>query len=106
VTDSVNIVGSGQSATIIQGGTSLATSVDKVFSFNQDVNSFTNATVNVSNLTIQNGLNRGNDNLFSMAGRGSAGPTPEPAAWVLTGSALLMFAGWRAVRSRSMRAAR
>jgi hypothetical protein len=31
--------------------------------------------------------------------------TPEPAAWLLMGSALLMFAGWRAVRLRSMRAA-
>ncbi len=59
VQDSVNIVGAGQSTTIIQGGTNLTTSVDKVISFNQDIDSFTNATVSVSNLTIQNGNNRG-----------------------------------------------
>ena len=65
VTDSVNIIGSGQSTTIIQGGTQGASTgspngVDKVFSFNQDINAFTNATVSVSSLTIQNGFNRGN----------------------------------------------
>ncbi len=59
VQDSVNIVGAGQNLTIIQGGTDLTTSVDKVISFNQDIDSFTNATVSVSNLTIQNGHNRG-----------------------------------------------
>ncbi|MGC2696749.1 MAG: CSLREA domain-containing protein, partial [Candidatus Angelobacter sp.] len=59
VQDSVNIVGAGQNTTIIQGGTNLTTSVDKVISFNQDIDSFTNATVSVSNLTIQNGHNRG-----------------------------------------------
>jgi hypothetical protein len=32
--------------------------------------------------------------------------TPEPEAWLLTGSALLMFGAWRAVQSRSRRAAR
>ena len=58
--DSVNIVGAGQATTIIQGGTTLATSVDKVISFNQDIDSFSNATVSVSGLTIQNGNNRGN----------------------------------------------
>jgi CSLREA domain-containing protein/uncharacterized repeat protein (TIGR01451 family) len=60
VQDSVNIVGAGQATTIIQGGTTLATSVDKVISFNQDIDSFTNATVSVSGVTIQNGNNRGN----------------------------------------------
>jgi uncharacterized repeat protein (TIGR01451 family) len=59
VQDSVNIIGAGQNSTIVQGGTSLATSVDKVISFNQDIDSFSNATVSVSNLTIQNGNNRG-----------------------------------------------
>jgi CSLREA domain-containing protein len=68
ITDSVNIVGGGQSTTIIQGGTQGASSgnpngVDKVFSFNQDITSFTNASVQVSNLTIQNGFNRGNESL-------------------------------------------
>ncbi len=61
VTDSLNIVGApGLNATVIQGGTSLATSVDKIISFNQDIDSFTNATVSVSNVTFQNGNNRGN----------------------------------------------
>jgi uncharacterized repeat protein (TIGR01451 family) len=60
VTDSVNIVGAGQNSTIIQGGTNATTSVDKVFSFNPDIAAFTNATVSVSNLTIQFGHNRGN----------------------------------------------
>ncbi|MGH9571207.1 MAG: hypothetical protein ACRD4F_16290, partial [Candidatus Angelobacter sp.] len=61
VTDSVNIVGAGQNTTIIQGGAlaNLSDSVDKVFSFNQDISAFTNATVSVSNLTIQHGRNRG-----------------------------------------------
>lgn len=64
VTDSVNIIGAGQNSTIIQGGTvgvpGTPNGVDKVFSFNQDITAFTNATVSVSNLTIQNGFNRGN----------------------------------------------
>ena len=60
VQDSVNIVGAGQATTIIQGGTNLTTSVDKVISFNQDIDPpFSKATVSVSNLTIQNGHNRG-----------------------------------------------
>ncbi len=63
VTASVNIIGAGQNTTIIQGGTSLATSVDKVFSFNQDITAFTNATVAVSNLTIQNGFNKGTEEI-------------------------------------------
>jgi uncharacterized repeat protein (TIGR01451 family) len=64
VTDSVNIVGAGQATTIIQGGTlaNLSDSVDKVISFNQDISVITNATVSVSNLTIQHGLNRGSVN--------------------------------------------
>jgi uncharacterized repeat protein (TIGR01451 family) len=60
VQDSLNIIGAGQATTIIQGGTNFTTSVDKVFSFNQDIDSFTDATVSISNLTIQNGHNRGN----------------------------------------------
>src|SRR5271157_6002617 len=68
VTDSVNIVGAGQGTTIIQGGTvgvdpGPPNGVDKVFSFNQDVTAFTDATVSVSNLTIQNGYNRGNTSI-------------------------------------------
>ena len=68
VQDSVNIIGatdvSGNPASIVQGGTSLATSVDKVFSFNQDIDSFTNATVSIANLVIRNGNNRGDATLF------------------------------------------
>jgi trimeric autotransporter adhesin len=66
VTDSVNIVGAGQNTTIIQAGTRGVNDpggpngVDKVFSFNQDINILSNATVSVSSLTIQNGYNRGN----------------------------------------------
>ncbi len=67
ITDSVNIVGASQASTIIQGGTVGASGtpngVDKVFSFNQDVASMTDATVSVSNLTIQNGFNRGNTSI-------------------------------------------
>ncbi|HEY1218296.1 MAG: CSLREA domain-containing protein [Bryobacteraceae bacterium] len=69
VTDSVNIIGNGQATTIIQGGTvgvnpGPANGVDKVFSFNQDIASMTDATVSISNLTIQNGYNRGNTSLY------------------------------------------
>ena len=64
VQDSVNIVGAGQNTTIVQGGTSLSSSVDKVFSFNQDIDSFTNATVSLSNLTVKFGFNRGNVAIF------------------------------------------
>jgi len=64
VQDSLNIVGavygSGNPVSIVQGGTNLTASVDKVFSFNEDIDSFTNATVSISNLVIRNGLNRGN----------------------------------------------
>jgi len=59
VQDSLTITGAGSATTIIQGGTDLTTSVDKVISFNQDIDSFTNATVSVSGVTIQNGHNRG-----------------------------------------------
>jgi len=73
VVESVNLVGSGETTTIIQAGTNSGVGgspngVDKVFSFNQDITtgvqcsnfaSYTNATVAVSNLTIQNGYNRG-----------------------------------------------
>ncbi len=65
VTDSLTITGmvdgSGNPTSIVQGGTNLTTSVDKVFSFNQDINlPLTDATVSISNLVIQNGHNRGN----------------------------------------------
>ena len=64
VTDSVNIVGqvdgAGNPASIIQGGTSTATGVDKVFSFNEDIAAFTTASVSLSNLVIRFGHNRGN----------------------------------------------
>jgi uncharacterized repeat protein (TIGR01451 family) len=64
VTDSVNIIGavdgSGNPTTIVQAGTDSTTAVDKVFSFNQDISAFTTATVAISNLVIQNGVNRGN----------------------------------------------
>jgi hypothetical protein len=64
VQDSLNIIGtmdvSGNPTSIVQGGTSLATSVDKVFSFNEDIDFFTDATVSISNLVIQNGRNQGN----------------------------------------------
>jgi uncharacterized repeat protein (TIGR01451 family) len=68
VTDSVNIVGavdgSGNPASIIQAcdptpNATCNTGVDKVFSFNQDITSFTNATVSISNLVIRFGHNRG-----------------------------------------------
>lgn len=66
VQDSVNIIGAGQATTIIQGGTqaNFSDSVDKVFSFNQDIDSFTDATVSISNFTIQNGKNAGNTIIF------------------------------------------
>jgi trimeric autotransporter adhesin len=68
ITDSVNITGAGQNSTIVQAGTQgvrtgSPNGVDKVFSFNQDITAFTDATVSVSNLTIQNGFNRGNENI-------------------------------------------
>src|SRR5258708_676096 len=65
VQDSVNIVGATQNTTIIQGGTNAGNTgtpngVDMVIAFNEDIDSVTSATVSVSNLTIQNGFNRGN----------------------------------------------
>ncbi len=69
VTQSVNIVGAGQATTTIQAGTKGANDaggpngVDKVFSFNEDITVPSDATVAVSNLTIQNGNNRGNIDL-------------------------------------------
>ena len=59
INDSVNIVGAGQGATIIQGGTSAATGVDLVFAVNEDIQTVTNASASFTNLTIQNGHNRG-----------------------------------------------
>ena len=68
VADSVNITGavdgSGNPASIVQAcdptpNPTCNTGVDKVFSFNQDIASFTNATVSVSNLVIRFGHNRG-----------------------------------------------
>lgn len=55
----MNIIGAGQNSTIIQAGTTNSNGVDKVFSFNQDISAFTNATVSLSSLTIQFGLDRG-----------------------------------------------
>src|SRR5271155_4316409 len=52
VQDSLNIVGAvdggGNPASIVQGGLTQGTGVDKVFSFNQDIDSFTDATVGIS----------------------------------------------------------
>jgi uncharacterized repeat protein (TIGR01451 family) len=92
VTDSVNIVGAGQATTIIQGGTigvpGAPNGVDKVFSFNQDIVAFTNASVSVSNLTIQNGFNRGNTTLTDGWGGAfdfdTGGTNPATATATLT----------------------
>jgi large repetitive protein len=64
INDSVNIVGAGQNTTIIQAGTTaynagVPNGVDMVMAVNQDITSFTNATASISNLTLQNGHNRG-----------------------------------------------
>jgi hypothetical protein len=68
VNDSLTIIGatdsSGNAASIIQAcdptpNPTCSTGVDKVFSFNQDISSFTNATVSISNLVIRFGHNRG-----------------------------------------------
>jgi CSLREA domain-containing protein len=72
----VNLVGAGQNTTIIQAGTNSGTGsnpngVDKVFSFNQDINAYSDTTVSVSNLTIQNGYNRG-DYTTTFDGAGGA----------------------------------
>ena len=65
VTDSVNIVGAGMATTIVQAGTTASNGVDKIFSFNQDITSFTNATVAISNMTLRFGNNLGTVNDFS-----------------------------------------
>ena len=65
VTNSVNIVGASAATTIIQGGSvgvpGTPNGVDKVFAFNQDAadTTPTNATVSISNVTIENGYNQG-----------------------------------------------
>ena len=64
ITDSVNIVGAGQNSTIIQAGTvaynaGTANGVDMLMAVNEDLPGFTNATASISNLTLQNGHNRG-----------------------------------------------
>ena len=70
VTQNVNIVGSGQTTTIIQGGTQGVNDsggpngIDKIFSFNENLgSSLSDASVSVSGLTIQNGFNRGSKTL-------------------------------------------
>jgi len=64
VNNSVNIVGAGQNTTIIQAGTASyspgpANGVDMVMAVNEDITIISNATAIISNLTIQNGHNRG-----------------------------------------------
>ncbi|HMF91749.1 MAG TPA: hypothetical protein VKL40_13975, partial [Candidatus Angelobacter sp.] len=64
VTDSLNIIGAGQNTTIIQAGTvgfnpGPANGVDMLMAVNEDLPGFTNATASISNLTLQNGHNRG-----------------------------------------------
>ena len=62
--DSVNIIGAGQNSTIIQAGTiaynaGTPNGVDMLMAVNEDLPTFTNATASISNLTLQNGHNRG-----------------------------------------------
>ncbi|HYL76326.1 MAG TPA: Ig-like domain repeat protein [Bryobacteraceae bacterium] len=64
VNDSVNIIGAGQNTTIIQAGTlgdssGTPNGVDMVMAVNEDINPPTDATASISNLTLQNGHNRG-----------------------------------------------
>jgi CSLREA domain-containing protein/uncharacterized repeat protein (TIGR01451 family) len=64
VNDSVNIIGAGQNTTIIQAGTTAYNAgtpngVDMLMAVNEDLPGFTNATASISNLTLQNGHNRG-----------------------------------------------
>jgi len=64
VNKSVTIVGAGQNSTFIQAGTvaynaGTANGVDLVIAVNEDINPLTNASASISNLTIQNGHNRG-----------------------------------------------
>ena len=69
VNNSVTIVGAGQNSTFIQAGTTaynagIPNGVDLVMAVNQDITSFTNATASLSNLTLQNGHNRGTVGTF------------------------------------------
>jgi uncharacterized repeat protein (TIGR01451 family) len=64
VNDSVNIVGAGQNSTIIQAGAiaynaGTPNGVDMLMAVNEDIVALTNATASISNLTLQNGHNRG-----------------------------------------------
>jgi uncharacterized repeat protein (TIGR01451 family)/fimbrial isopeptide formation D2 family protein len=84
VTDSVNIIGatdgSGNPASIIQAGTTSGNGVDMIFRFNPDEFVFTNATVNISNLVLKFGRNRGCVTGACPAQDGSGG-----AFWIDTG---------------------
>lgn len=64
VNKNVTIIGAGQASTIIQAGTLGQTSgapngVDMVMAVNEDIGTTTTATASISNLTLQNGHNRG-----------------------------------------------
>jgi uncharacterized repeat protein (TIGR01451 family) len=59
VNNSVTIIGGNQNTTIIQAGTTNATGVDMVMAVNEDINPITNASASLSNVTLQNGHNRG-----------------------------------------------
>jgi trimeric autotransporter adhesin len=63
VEDSITIVGGGQATTIIQAGATQAAGVDMVMNVNEDLGTGscpeTNASASLSNLTLQNGHNRG-----------------------------------------------
>ncbi|HEU5214655.1 MAG TPA: putative Ig domain-containing protein [Gaiellaceae bacterium] len=64
VNDSANIVGAGQNTTVIQAGTTAYNAgtpngVDMVMAVNEDINPITDATAAISDLTLQNGHNRG-----------------------------------------------
>jgi len=93
VTDSLTITGQvnggGTPTTIIQAGTTNANGVDKIFSFNQDITAFTNATVSISNLELRFGRNLG-DALTNQDGFGGAfdfdtgGTNPATATATLT----------------------
>jgi uncharacterized repeat protein (TIGR01451 family) len=62
--NNVTIIGAGQATTTIQAGTLGQTTgtpngVDMVMALNEDISPITNATASISNLTLQNGHNRG-----------------------------------------------
>ncbi len=59
VNRSMNIMGANEATTIIQAGTSAGGGVDMVMAVNEDINPTTNASASISNLTMQNGTNRG-----------------------------------------------